>query len=74
MTETKDQILKPAKLSAQQKAAQTNSVVRDILDAEVTAREKKTEKLRAMRLAQTEEEAAAKHAAAPKAKKRTASK
>lgn len=52
MTATKDQFFKPAKLSAQAKADQTNSVVRDILDAEVNAREKKTEKLRALRMAQ----------------------
>lgn len=74
MTDPKDQIFKPAKLSAQQKAAQTNSVVRDILDAEVNAREKKTEKLRALRLAQTEEEAATKQAGAPKVKKRSTAK
>lgn len=66
MPQTKEQAAKPAKLSAQQKAEQTNSVVRGILDAEVTAREKKTEKLRALRLAQAEEEAAVKPAAKPK--------
>lgn len=69
MTATKETISKPAKLSALQKAEQTNSVVRDILDAEVIAREKKTEKLRALRLAQSEEEAAAKAAAPAKPKK-----
>jgi hypothetical protein len=53
MTATKDQFFKPAKMSAQAKSEQTNSVVRDILDAEVIAREKKTEKLRALRLQQT---------------------
>jgi hypothetical protein len=52
MTATKEEFFKPAKMSAQAKAEQTNSVVRDILDAETAAREKKTEKLRAMRLAQ----------------------
>lgn len=70
MTATKDQFFKPAKMSAQAKAAQTNSVIRDILDAEVVARDKKTEKLRAMRLAQEEEEAA-KKLADPAPKKRT---
>lgn len=52
MTATKDEFFKPAKMSAQAKAEQTNSVVRDILDAETNAREKKTEKLKALRLAQ----------------------
>lgn len=54
MTATKDEFFKPAKMSAQAKAEQTNSVVRDILDAETNAREKKTEKLKALRLAQPE--------------------
>ena len=52
MTATKEEFFKPGKLSAQAKAEQTNTVVRDILDAEATAREKKTEKLKALRLAQ----------------------
>jgi len=52
MTATKEEIFKPAKMSAQAKAEQTNSVVRDILSAEAIAREKKTEKLKALRLAQ----------------------
>ena len=52
MTATKEEFFKPAKMSAQAKAEQTNAVVRDILDAEIAAREKKTEKLRALRLAQ----------------------
>ncbi len=52
MTATKEEFFKPAKMSAQAKAEQTNSVVRDILDAETSAREKKTEKLKALRLAQ----------------------
>jgi hypothetical protein len=59
----KDPFSKPAKLSAQQKTDHTNSVVRNIIDAEVTAREKKTEKLRALRLAQAELEAVEKPAA-----------
>lgn len=66
MTATKDPVSKPAKLSTQQKAEQTNSVVREILDAEVTAREKKTEKLRALRLAQSETDAGEQAAAKPK--------
>lgn len=52
MTATKEEFFKPGKLSAQAKAEQTNAVVRDILAAEVAAREKKTEKLKALRLAQ----------------------
>ncbi|HEV7433350.1 MAG TPA: hypothetical protein VGO22_00525 [Pseudorhizobium sp.] len=52
MTATKEEFFKPAKMSAQAKAEQTNSVVRDILDAETSAREKKTERLKALRLAQ----------------------
>jgi hypothetical protein len=59
MTATKEEFFKPGKLSAQAKAEQTNTVVRDILDAETTAREKKTEKLKALRLAQPMPEAAA---------------
>ena len=52
MTATKDQFFKPAKLLADAKAKNTNSTVRDILDSEAAAREKKTENLRALRLAQ----------------------
>ncbi len=52
MTATKDQFFKPAKLSADAKAKHTNSIVRDILDSEAAAREKKTQNLRALRLAQ----------------------
>lgn len=70
MTATKDQFFKPAKMSAQAKSEQTNSVVREILDAEVTARDKKTEKLRALRLAQQKEDAARKLAEPVVQKKR----
>lgn len=69
MTATKDQFFKPAKMSAQAKSEQTNSVVRDILDAEVIAREKKTEKLRALRLQQTADAPAAVKKAATKTKR-----
>lgn len=55
MTATKDQFFKPAKMSAQAKTSQTNSIVRDILDAESLARDKKTEALRALRLAKLKE-------------------
>jgi hypothetical protein len=57
-------------MSAQAKSEQTNTAVRDILDAEVLARDKKTEKLRALRLAQQEEEAARKLAEPAAQKKR----
>jgi len=52
MIETKDNLFKPEKLSAQAKAEQTTSIVRDILAEEASARQKKTEKLRALRLAE----------------------
>ncbi|MFT4003059.1 MAG: hypothetical protein QM684_22755 [Rhizobium sp.] len=52
MTATKDGFFKPAKVSAQAKADLTDSVARDILAAETAARKVKTEKLRALRLAQ----------------------
>lgn len=52
MTVTKDRFFKPTKLSADAKAKTTNSIVRDILDSEVAEREKKTQKLRALRLAE----------------------
>jgi len=48
---TKQDFFKPTKLSAEAKNNLTNSVVRDILAAETSAREKKTENLRALRLA-----------------------
>ena len=52
MTATKDEFFKPGKLSAQAKAAQTDAAARDILAAEANARQKKPEKLKALRLAQ----------------------
>jgi hypothetical protein len=52
MTATKDRFFKPSKVSADAKASHTNSIVRDILDSEAAAREKKTKNLRALRLAQ----------------------
>jgi hypothetical protein len=51
MTATRQQFFKPTKVSAEKKAAETNSVARGIVEQEAAAREKKTEKLRAMRLA-----------------------
>ncbi|MGW9230457.1 hypothetical protein ACWGPT_06235 [Pseudorhizobium sp. NPDC055634] len=58
MTAPTEEIFKPTKLSAQAKAEQTNSVVRDILAAETAARESKTERLKALRLAQSQPEPA----------------
>lgn len=52
MTGQKGEVERPTKISSEAKAERTNSIARDILAAEVNARERKTEKLRAMRLAQ----------------------
>ena len=54
MTATKNDFFKPTKLSAEAKAKQTTNTVRAILDEEAAARGKKTEALRALRLAQPE--------------------
>ncbi|WP_242219853.1 hypothetical protein [Shinella zoogloeoides] len=51
MTATKQQFFKPTKVSADTKSAQTNSIARGIIEQEAAAREKKTEKLRALRMA-----------------------
>jgi hypothetical protein len=68
MNETKDKFFKPEKLSPQAKADQTSSVARDILEGEAAARQKKTEKLRALRLAQPTPEAPVKKPRAAKKK------
>ncbi|ASW04722.1 MULTISPECIES: hypothetical protein [unclassified Rhizobium] len=52
MTKTKDNLFKPEKLSAQAKSEQTTSIARVILADEASARQKKTDRLRALRLAQ----------------------
>lgn len=52
MTATRQQFFKPTKVSAATKAEETNSVAKGIVAQEAAAREKKTEKLRALRLAQ----------------------
>ncbi|MDI7862267.1 hypothetical protein MRS76_09885 [Rhizobiaceae bacterium n13] len=49
---SKDEDVKPVKLSSRDKAAATDTTARAIISAETVAREKKTEKLRALRLAQ----------------------
>jgi len=52
MTATKEEFFNPVKLSARDKAAATDHTARAIIDAEATEREKKTEKLRALRMQQ----------------------
>ncbi len=69
MTVTKDKFFNPAKLSAHDKAAATDQTARAIIAAELSAREKKTEKLRMLRLQQA---AAEPETAAAPAKKRRA--
>ena len=56
MAQTKDNFFSPTKMNALQKAESTHSAAMQIIDAEVLAREKKTERLRQLRL---EREAAA---------------
>ncbi|CDM59248.1 MULTISPECIES: hypothetical protein [Rhizobium] len=68
---SKDELFNPAKLSPRDKATVTDTTARAIVTAEAAAREKKTEKLRALRLQQ---EADAPPAAAPVKKRRTARK
>lgn len=51
MTATREQFFKPTKASAATKAEETNSVARGIIAQEAAARDKKTEKLKALRLA-----------------------
>lgn len=60
MSAIKEDVFKPTKLSSQAKAEQTNVTVNEILTAETVARQKKTEKLRALRLAQPAPEEAPK--------------
>lgn len=55
MTATRQQFFKPTKATAAAKAAETNSVAKGIIEQEAAARERKTEKLRALRLAQEAE-------------------
>lgn len=52
MTVTKEKFFKPGKVSPQDKTLATDSAARQITAAEAADREKKTEKLRALRLAQ----------------------
>ncbi|MBB4064478.1 hypothetical protein [Gellertiella hungarica] len=74
METAKDTFFKPTKISAEAKADKTNETARQILAAEVRAREKKTEALRALRLAAApaEEPAPAPRKKAASAKRKTA--
>jgi len=51
MTATKQNFFKPTKVSAEKKAQDTNAAARGIVEQEASARDKKTERLRALRLA-----------------------
>ncbi|TCL64621.1 hypothetical protein [Rhizobium sp. BK251] len=57
MTATKEEFFKPAKLAAEQ----AGSIAKQITAAEVAAREKKTQELRALRLAQAQAHSLKKH-------------
>lgn len=52
MTASNEDVAKPKKMSAQEKVAATDRAARAIIDAETTKRERKTERLRALRLEQ----------------------
>ncbi len=52
MSITKEQFFKPGKVSAQDKASTTNQAARDILAKEASDRERKTDRLRQLRLEQ----------------------
>ncbi|ANL27049.1 hypothetical protein AMC90_CH01184 [Rhizobium phaseoli] len=68
MTATKDEFFNPAKLSPRDKAEATDQTARAIIAAEASARDKKTEKLKALRLQQAAE---AEAEAAPAKKRRS---
>jgi hypothetical protein len=69
MTATKEKFFNPAKMSAQEKAAATDHTARSIIAAELTERERKTERLKALRLQQ--EAAAAPEEAVAKKRSRS---
>jgi hypothetical protein len=50
VTVTKENIFKPGKLSSQDKAAVTDATAKGIVAAETTARDRKTEQLKRLRL------------------------
>jgi len=61
----------PAKVSSRDKAAATDEAARSIIDAEVSARDSKTEKLRAMRLEREQADVTAPVKKKPTSKRRT---
>lgn len=67
MTATKEEFFNPAKLSSRDKAAATDHTARTIIAAEVSERERKTERLRQLRLEREAAEASAEPA--PKRRK-----
>ena len=67
MATAKDPFFTPPKMTALQKAETTHSAAMQIIDAEIAAREKKTERLRQLRL---EREANAPIAAEPKTRRK----
>jgi hypothetical protein len=69
MTATKEEFFNPVKLSARDKAAATDQTARTIIASEATAREKKTARLRELRMQQ---EPAAEPVAPAKSRKRAA--
>ncbi|ANM09688.1 MULTISPECIES: hypothetical protein [unclassified Rhizobium] len=71
MTATKGEFFNAAKLSSRDKAEATDHTARAIIAAEASARDKKTEKLKALRLQQ---EAEAAPEAAPAKKRRSPAK
>lgn len=73
MTATKGEFFNPAKLSPRDKAEATDHTARAIIAAEASARDKKTEKLKALRLQQAAE-AEAEAEAAPAKKRRPSAK
>ncbi|MCR6500876.1 hypothetical protein MUO32_17705 [Shinella sp. CPCC 101442] len=66
MTATKEEFFNPVKLSARDKAAATDETARTIIASEATAREKKTARLRELRLQQEPAEEPARPAAKTK--------
>ena len=72
MTATKERFFKPGKATADVKAATTDPKARDIVAAETSERDRKTERLRRMRLEQ-EALSEEKEAIKPKGKRPVAS-
>lgn len=72
MAATKEELFKRTRSSAEEKAAQTNAIARDIIAAEAVKRAQKTERLRLLREAQAGEPA--EETVAPKPKSRTSRK